>query len=109
VPRALRELLVRRIGAFREIFRYFWPYLERQREGIAKATKPRSSTRPQSRFLALDDRPPGELTGLCRPQVRPNELLSHDPTLGVLCWKVEHSGDANKVGKLAGTSPPEGN
>jgi len=79
------------------------------REAVQRADRrPRSSTRPQSRFLALDDRPPGELTGLCRPQARPNELLSHDPTLGVLCWKVEHSGDANKVGKLAGTSPPEG-
>lgn len=40
---------------------------------------------------------------------RLNELLSYHPALGVLRWKVVRRGDANKVGKLAGTSPPEGN
>jgi len=40
---------------------------------------------------------------------RLNELLSYDPTLGVLRWKVVRRGDVNKVGKLAGTSPPDGN
>lgn len=32
---------------------------------------------------------------------RPNELLSYDPTLGVLRWKVIRTGGANKVEKLA--------
>jgi len=34
--------------------------------------------------------------------LRLNELLSYDPTLGVLRWKVVRTGYANKVGKLAG-------
>ena len=32
----------------------------------------------------------------------PHELLSYDPTLGVLRWKVVRRGWANKVGRLAG-------
>jgi hypothetical protein len=39
---------------------------------------------------------------------RLNELLSYDPTLGVLRWKVICPGGENKVGKLAGLRKADG-